>query len=344
MAYQFCDSFDHYNSAASMYEFVSGTITYSTSFRRFAPPSGLPGQGIQASGYVRKNMKSNQATFIIFFAFNLPSLGGGGAHGNPILTVYDNGQEQWSLVVFSSGAIGIIRSNIGAVQVQTGPSVVAPNQWYGCEIAVTINASAGTAQVWLGGIQVINTTGLNTQVSANAFGNQVGIGDINNAGLNKPLLDDFRVWDNTGSHQNAIVGSDVMQITKLPSGAGTNTAWTPNGAAANWQCVDDNPPDGDTTYVSSAGLLTDDYAMPSASLPAAPTMVVAKSLARKDDANTRALEVGVLSVASTSFGSPFTMSSSYAWCDSCIPLDPNTSAVWTAAGADAAHHAKFEST
>src|ERR1700733_11647035 len=122
--YQFCDSFDHYNNAALLYEFTSGTMTYSSSFARFAPPSGLPGQGMKTAAgpsYVRKNMKSNAGTFIIFVAVNLGSLGNPGPGGNPFLSVYDSGRSQWSLVVFSSGAIGIIKGGAGAVQVQTGP-------------------------------------------------------------------------------------------------------------------------------------------------------------------------------------------------------------------------------
>ncbi len=327
-----------------MYDTVSGTVTYSSVYARFAPPAGLPGQGVKVPGWIRKNMKSNQATFIIFLGFNLPSLGNGGPGGNPFLTVYDSGTAQWSLVVFSSGALGIIRSNASTVQAQTGPGVVAPNQWYGIELQVTVNSSGGAAEIWLGGVVVLTATGLNTQASANAYGNQVAIGDINNNGLSGPMFDDFRVWDNTGGSQNAPVQLDRRLITKLPSGAGTNTAWSPNGAAANWQCVDETPPDGDTTYVSSTGLNVDDYAMPSAGLSSAPTMVVAKSYARKDDSATRALEVGVLSGSTTSFGSPYTMNSTYAFYDSCISVDPNTSAAWTAAGADAAHHCKFEST
>jgi hypothetical protein len=343
-AYQFADSFDHYNSAALMYEAVSGTITYSPSFVRFAAPAGLPGQGAQMFGWVRKNMKSNQATFIIFVSVLFPSLGNSGSIGNPFITVEDAGNSQWSLAVSTSGALNIINGHSGAIQAASSPGLVAPNQWYGIEVTVSVGTGSGTAVVSLGGTVVINATGLNTQATSNAYGNQVAIGDINNANLNKPLFDDFRVWDNTGSTQNAAIGTDRRQITKVPSGPGTNTNWTPNGAVANWQCVDDNPPDGDTTYVSSGSTIVDDYAMPSAGLSVAPSMVVAKSYARKDDSATRALEVGVLSGSATSFGSPFTMSSTYAFVDACIPLDPNTSAAWTAAGADAAHHAKFEST
>jgi hypothetical protein len=346
-AYQFDDPFDTYNTASTVYETVSGTIAYSSSYARFAPPAGLPGQGIKINSfgaYVRKNMQSNQGAFVIFLAVNFASLGSSGAGGNPFLTVYDSGTSQWSLVVFSSGALGIIRGNTGAVQTQTGPGVVATGQWYGIELQVTVASTLGAAQVYLGGVQIINATNMNTQQSGNSWGNQVAIGDINNNGLNGAMLDDFRVWDTTGSTQNALVGRDRRLVAKVPTGAGALTTWTPNGAAANWQCVDETPPDGDTSYVSSTGTNLDSYAMPSAGFTGnAPTMVVARSLVRKDDANTRTFQNGVRSSSTNGLGSgTYTVTSTYAYFSSCIPLDPNGSIAWTAATADAAQHLKYE--
>jgi hypothetical protein len=83
------------------------------------------------------------------------------------------------------------------------------------------------------------------------------------------------------------------KLTKLSVGAGDLAGFTPNGAVANWQCVKDNPPDGDTTYVSSTAVATQDsYGMGNALLSAAPTMVLARAFARQDDSG-RSLDVGV---------------------------------------------------
>jgi hypothetical protein len=340
MAFQFTDGFDAYANASELYEFVTGTISYSSAYARFAPPAGLPGQGIKIASngaYVRKNMQSNQQTFIIKLAVNFAGLGGSSTVGNPFFAVWDNGGIQWSLVVFPSGSIGIINSNINAIQIQTGPGVIATGLWYGIEIAVEINGTSSTAQVWLNGFQIFNATGLHCQATANAYGNQVSYGDINDNGLTNMMIDDVRVWDNTGSTQNAAIGTDSRLVTKLPSGAGAFTGFTPNGASANWQCVDDNPPDGDTTYVSSTTAGTDDaYTVPSAGFTAAPVMVVAQAYARKDDSAPRTLEVGVSSSGSTASGASAVMGSSYAFVQGCVPDDPHTSALWTAAGADAA--------
>ena len=155
--------------------------------------------------------------------------------------------------------------------------------------------------------------------------------------------DDFRVWDTTGSYQNAPVGIDSRIITKLPSGAGSVTAWTPNGASQNWQCVDENPPDGGTTYVSaSTAGNQDSYAMPVASFTIAPVMVLARALMRKDDRATRTAGVGVVSGFSGATEITATIGSSYGFVDGCISIDPSTGLVWTASGADAALHLKTE--
>jgi hypothetical protein len=344
MAYQFCDPFDNYNNASLLYELVSATVLYSSAYARFSPPAGLPGQGIKCNtggSGIFKNMQSNQATFIIKVAVNFPSLG---SHViNPFLGVLDSSGYQWTLCVTPAGNLLVITGNTGATQVETGPGVIATNAWYGIEIEVTVSSSVGTAQAWVNGAEVINASGIVTQNDANAFGNRVSLGDLNDNGLAGVMFDDFRVWDNTGSTQNAPLGTDSRMFTKLPSGAGANTNFTPNGAAANWQCTDDNPPDGDTTYVSGAASgLIDSYALPAIGMTAAPVMVVARSYARKDDGATRSLEVGVSSSGTDGYGSSVAVGSTYAFIDGCIALDPHTTAAWTAAGADAAQVSKQE--
>jgi hypothetical protein len=345
-AYQFADGFDNYNSATLLYETVAGTITYGTAYRRFVPPAGLPGQGIKFSGGVfssiRKNLLSNQATLIIKVAVYFTGFGSTNTYGNPFLAVSDGTGVQWWLTLLQSGAIGLSKSgNSGPLVAQTGPGVIATNTWYGIEIEVTISSTVGTCSLWVNGVSALAVTGINTQSTSNAYGNQVSLGDLENR-LANFYADDFRVWDSTGSTQNAPAATDTQIITKLPSGAGAFASWTPNGAAANWQCVDDNPPDDDTTYVSaSVASAQDAYAMPSAGLSQAPLMVVARSRVRTDG-GTHTLEIGVVSGGFDAAGATFTPGSTYGFIDSCIADDPATTAPWTAAAADAAQHWKNE--
>jgi hypothetical protein len=349
--YQFCDSFDNYNTATKMYDTVQGTPAYSSAYARFAPPAGLPGQGIQFSGntWVRKNLGVNITASAIpkIAVYFGNGLGGNGTRGNPFFSVLDNGSPQWSLIVFQNGAVGILTGSYtgGTVIYQTGPGVVMANSYPSFECSIPVGASV-TAQVWMNGAQIINASGINTQSTANAYFNQVAIGDLDNSGLggSRFYMDDFRVWDSTGGTQNAALGTDSRMVTKLASGAGAFTQWTPNGAAANWQCVDDDPPDDDTSYVSGATIgLQDSYAVPSAGFTAAPAMVVARFRMRKDDGATRSVEIGASQGATAGVaGGILTIGSTYAFIDCCIADDPATILPWTAAGADTAQPYKYE--
>jgi hypothetical protein len=355
LSYQFCDSFDHYNTAliSTMYDFVNGSPLISSAYARYPAIGSYPNQGISVptGSVIRKNLKSNQSTLIAFMSFGVAGLPAG---TQIILPFWDAGILQCFLGLTSTGALQFCTQVPTFGTVAIGPSsalgLISPSTKpvYGIEVLVTFAGSGGgSVQCYLDGALVIAlTAGLTTIKSANAYANQIGINAPGGAGYNNGLSiysDYLRVWDTTGSYQNAILGKDVRKLTKLPQGVGDLTQWTPNGAASNWQCVNENPPDGDTSYVSSAGNLYDSYGMGSAGLVANPTMVVAKSYARKDDGATRDLELGVRSVGVNGLGSPAVMSSSYAFYDSCISTDPATGTPPLAAAADLFQHVKYES-
>jgi hypothetical protein len=345
MAYQFADPFDHYNTASEMYETVAGSILYSSAYRRFAPPAGMPGQGIKFASngaYVAKNLQSNQSTLIIFVAFNFNTLGNSGSGGNPFLIVASNGVQQCALNVTSAGAIQLVNLSAGTAVATTSTGMFFPGIWYGFELEITISSGSGVCKLWAGGTQVINATGINTFRTTSTV-NQVYLGDIFDNGLGNSMADDFRVWDNTGSYQNAPLGTDRYQVSKLASGAGGYSQWTPNGAAANWQCTNDNPPNlGTTSVTSTAAGNYDAYGMPIAGFTAAPSMVVARSYVKKTGTGTPTFQNGVRSGTTNGLGNVQTTPSGYIFWDSCISLDPNISGAWTAATADAAQHLKYE--
>ena len=69
---------------------------------------------------------------------------------------------------------------------------------------------------------------VNTAFSGDAYANQL---QVNDSGSGNPgaYFDDVRVWDSTGSTQNAPIGAsleDSRLITKLPSGAGALTQFS----------------------------------------------------------------------------------------------------------------------
>jgi hypothetical protein len=347
MAYQFADTFDHYNTAfltgLGLYELVNGSPVISSAYARFPAVGSYPNQGIYlnaGAGLVRKNLKSNQANLIAFFSLGcaLP-----GSNYCTLISFYDNGTLQCSLDVTSTGALAFYRAGTLLVSSSAGLIQSTSVPAHGIEVQIVFHGSAGTVQCWLDGVQVIPlTTGLNTIQSANAYANQVGLGYAYGTGC--AIYSDYlRVWDNTGSYQNAPLGLDRRKLTKLPASAGDLTQWTPNGAASNWQCCDDASPDADTTYVSSNGNNYDSYGMGTSGLGLAPSMVVAKSCVRKDDANSRSIQIGVRSSGTNGLGAAFSVGTSYAITDACISVDPATGVPPTAAAADAFQHVKYES-
>jgi hypothetical protein len=342
MAYQFCDIFANVNSASlSPWENTSGTITYGSQYARFAPPPNCLGGGVFLANdsYMRKNLASNQATFICFMSFGIPKLPP--TQQSAIMALLDAGNAQCFLGVNPDGSLQLYRGGFTATSNATAPSLITPSTKpiYGIEMRVTINNTTGSVTVWLNGTQVLNQTGINTRQSANNFANQFQISGVSGSVGNSDqgLYTDYvRVWDSTGTNQNTATGNDRRPVTKLPIGAGTFTNWSPVGLPTNWQCVAQNPPNTSNYVSTSTAGATDSYNMKVVGFLSAPSMVVARSYMQKDDGATRTYANGVLSGSSQGLGSPVTAASGLLWVDSCISNDPATGAVWTGASADAA--------
>src|SRR5580658_7451225 len=108
MAFQFTDTFCTITSVSQApYEATSGTITYSSAYARFAPPSGCQGGGVSIGQYLRKNLSGNLATLIGFCSYGAPALPGSLNSG--IIGFLDNGTIQTFLAVTASGALQFYR-------------------------------------------------------------------------------------------------------------------------------------------------------------------------------------------------------------------------------------------
>ena len=257
-AYHLWDGFDDYDGSHEVWTTVGGTPTYSTAYARFPAAPNCAGKGIRFPGgtSARKtwNMVSSQSRMLFSFAVyfeNFPA-----SNYTQFLEFSNSGNVECCLAVSSAGALALMNAtSFTTVLAGSGPGVVSPGNWYFIDVDVTISGSVGAITVHLntplGGAALFSATGLNNLgFSGIASMNQFVIGDVgNNISIR---FDDFHAQDPTGSAPNTILGEGSRIYTKLPNGAGYATTLTPNGASANWQCVDDNPPDDDTTYNSAA--------------------------------------------------------------------------------------------
>lgn len=344
MGFRFTDTFCTITGTSQApYETIVGSPAYSSAYARFTPPSGCQGGGVKLdNARMIKNLGSNTATYIAFLSYGSASLPASLNTG--VIGFYDSSTLQCFLAVNTNGTMQFYRGGSGG----SNTAIYNPSSYlmttgasapvHGIEVSVTFSTTVGQVTAWVDGVQILNSpANLNTSNSGNAYASQVGIGPtIGNQ--NGPMFCDYlRVWDTSGSTQNAIVGLDRQPITKLPSGAGTATNWTANGLGSNYLCVQQVPPNTSDYVSSTAASTIDDYGMPHAGIASAPSQVVAQAYFEKDDGATRTYTTGVRSNGVAGVGSTFTAGSSYAWVQNCIANDPNTSAPWTASAADAAN-------
>lgn len=215
----------------------------------------------------------------------------------------------------SSGAVGW--AGTSAVTSSWLPT----SGWTYVSIRVFRSATVGTVDVWFNGANVLSLTGVNT-TSGSA-------GEMDFSGGFK--MSDLMLQASNTASDTPIGDSAVTLI--LPTGPGSNSGFTPTGAASNWQAVDDAPPDDDTSYDSSAVVGTkDSYAM--ADLGASVSTVygvVAKLTARKTDAGTRSV-APLLHIGGTDYvGTGQNPGTSYGGFSQVYNTNPATSAAWTVA-------------
>ncbi len=200
-------------------------------------------------------------------------------------------------------------------------------EWFYLEAKPTINDGAGALELRNYGNTILSLTGIDTR-------NGGAVGTINcvEIGPGAQRADDFYIDD---ADFLATTTKTPRVIDLLPIAAGDSTQWTPNGVANNWDCVNDDSADDDSTYVSSnTANDLDLYAM--SNLPSLSGSTIYGVLqwmrARKDDVTSRAVAQALKSGAAVSLGANKMLSTSYANDYRILETDPNTSAAWTEAG------------
>ncbi len=132
---------------------------------------------------------------------------------------------------------------------------------------------------------------------------------------------------------NDILG-DAHLITQVPNGAGANTAWTPS-AGANWQCVDEIPPN-DADYVSTPTLnAQDNYTFPALAAGTYTIYAMLVSLrSQKTDASACSIAAENVLGGVYATGASNAQSTTLTHYGTVFPLDPN-SVAWTTANFNA---------
>lgn len=247
MALRFIESFDHY---------AAGDLTekwddWSCAIGSATLQAGRTGNCLQIyiqygyEGRLYKNFDSQQ-TWIIGVAIYPGNLA-----FSWLLAFMDAGTYQVTLDLESNGALSVRRGDGGGATLSTSAAgVMSAEEWQYVEMKVTIDNAAGAVEVRVDDETVIDVSGVDTQNSGNASADRLAL-DVDGVGTVWNRYDDIYLCDGTGAIRNDFLGICFVYYG-LPDGAGNYAQFTPS-AGANWQCVDENPPNDDTDYNQSSG-------------------------------------------------------------------------------------------
>jgi hypothetical protein len=143
----------------------------------------------------------------------------------------------------------------GELQVLRGSTAIAtttglrlhPNRWYYLEFKVYCHDTLGTYELRVGNVNVLSATNVDTRVftaSGSDYHTSFRLPGANNQTVQ---WDDLYVCDGAGTVNNDFLGP-LLVNTLRPDAIGDSSQWTPN-AGSNYQCVDEDQCDDDTSYV-----------------------------------------------------------------------------------------------
>lgn len=238
-------------------------------------------------------------------------------------------QEQVQVRLDTDNRVALYR---GGTAIASGEKYPV-NAWFFLQIRFNIHPVSGSVEVRINGATVLNYSG-NTAAtgSQNWDGWRIG-------GTSTPTMywDNIILYSASGDVPNTWT-PETRIWDALPTGAGGTTEWSPS-AGSNWQCVDEQPSNGDSDYVSAASApLTDTYSCPATAEAGSIIYGVAvHATLRKDDAGTNVVD-GVLRVGTTNYahGTPVGINSSYSRKRWLWTVDPSTGTAWTVTAANSA--------
>jgi hypothetical protein len=360
MALLFMDSFDHY-----------ATADVTTKWTQLYLPGGASGDtsqilasgGRRSSSAWRASVTGGTNGHTKVLSFTPPAIGdntmqlglafqavtslaslnsgtslystGSGAPG--LVAVHSTGALQCWVRVNNDGSLSVLRGNV-LLGTSSGLALVQGTFYY-IEIRLTVHTTAGAATIRINGTTVLTLTSQNTASAGTNNWTEVRIGAVAAPTGQSPewRFDDLYLLDGTGAAPlNNLLG-DVRVDTRLPTGAGASTQWTPS-AGANYAAVDDAAPNGDTDYVAAAAsALTDTYALADAPSPGSTIFGVQHCL------NLRKTDTGVCTVApcirhagTTYAGADLSPLTTYAYGLQIAATNPGTGAAWVEADFNAA--------
>lgn len=252
-------------------------------------------------------------------------------YNNTILvSLLDGTNYQLRLQCNASGQFALYRGN-GTTLLATGTKVFTLNVWYSIALKVVLNNTTGSVQVNVDGVSDITYNG-DTCATANEYATQYKICYEGGNGW-VCQFDNLHVYNGADAAPwNALPTVSPRVYYFLPNGDGATVDWTAS-AGADYQCVDENPANGDTDYIKSSTVNQISVFTKAALSNVAAVNHAQLSVAlRKDDSATRGVTLKARDNGGTYYDSgEFLLTTIYGYYNFGWLLDPGTAAAWVIA-------------
>lgn len=241
-----------------------------------------------------------------------------------------------TLMFQSDGAVALYIGT-GHVLTMSSDPVLTASAWHHVEAHILADTVVGECEVRVNGLTVLHATDLNL----GALGaTQIVYGmpntDTDPTGLTW-YMDDVFAWDDSGLYNNDFIGTARVE-TVFATGDTAEADWTKVGAANGYDCIDNVPPDADTTYLMSdlAGHVSE---FTLGTLPPETEIihgVYIPTMAKLEDAGTGNVQTSLVSGVDVSLGPDQVLTTAYTYWGGVHETDPATDLAWTKAGLEAA--------
>jgi hypothetical protein len=229
----------------------------------------------------------------------------------------------------------------GNVQLYRGTALVGSSDdltltqgvWQYLAVDLYIHDTSGYCKIYVNGHLILNYSGdtkiSNTEARVESIGLTSGDTSLSRISM---YYDDVYLADNTGTINNTII-LDCRVQTLLPTADTAQKDFTPLSGSDNYAMVDDETPDGDTTYVYTATDGHKDlYEVENLDENSKTVYAVSSfAVAKKTDVDYVSLNCIVDSGGTESSPAGTGLGLDYILCEEVIETDPATSSAWTPA-------------
>lgn len=339
------DGFDHYGTSASFMKDGAWAEAFSaapsTDFARTGTYSLELGASVSAIArkVFHQGAQSVAGVALALYTLDLPNAN---LSMVPISFRDTGNDDQLSIVIQSTGQIAAVRgSKLAPTVLGTSDSAglkVTANAWNHIEAWVGIgDGTAGWVEVRLNGVTVLNLTDVDTQATSNAETSQFAILNwTTRAGQFSWYVDDVIILNDQGGVNDTFIG-DKKVFTDFPDADTADVDWTPSAGSDLFAMIDEAVPDQDATYDESD---TAGQAMGVTFPNVDPSIIgiagiVLLHKSKKTDAGLCTVQATCQSGGSEQAGTDRPMTTAYTLYADVFEVDPDTSAPWTTAAANA---------